>query len=74
MHVRMDTIKKAEEITKILSHSARRLSYDTFGQSDTQYAWAFKNQYFLLQSMIGSSVFYVICVLMNMLGLSLIHI
>ena len=35
MNVRVKTIKKIEEIVKVLSHPARRLSYDTFGMADT---------------------------------------
>lgn len=52
----------------VLTHPARRLSYDTFGQTDTSYAWAFKSHYFLLSTIMGSSIFYVICTVLNMIG------
>ena len=53
---------------EVLTHPARRLTYDTFEYTDTEYAWAFKSQNFLLSTIIGSAIFYVICTVMNMVS------
>jgi hypothetical protein len=44
--------------------------YDSFGITDTEYAWGFKSQNFLLQMIIQSAIFYFICIFMNMMGKS----
>ena len=63
-------IQKVDAIVKILSHPATRLMYDSFNITDTEYAWGFKNQNFLLQMIIQSAIFYFICIFMNMMNKS----
>ena len=65
---RMENIKKLESMVQVLTHPARRLSYDTFGEVDTKFAWAFKSQYFLLSTIIGSSIFYILCTFLNLMN------
>jgi len=33
--LKMEKIKKLDDMVKVLSHPARRLSYDTFGRTET---------------------------------------
>ncbi len=68
MQQKIENIKKVQSMVQVLIHPARRLSYDTFGQTDTSYAWAFKNHYFLLSTIIGASAFYIICTFLNMIS------
>ena len=70
MAKRVEFLHQVESIIKTLSHPATRLTYDTFGIQDTEYAWAFKDQNFLLSVIIQSSIFYVICIFMNMMSKS----
>lgn len=51
-----------------MTHPARRLSYDSFGHSETEYAWAFKSPSFLLSTIIGSGIFFVICTVVSMIN------
>lgn len=44
------------------------MSYDSFGFHDTSYAWAFKSPSFILQTIIGSAVFFVICTFMSVMS------
>lgn len=67
-NIKIQKIRKLEEIIKILSHPARRLTYDTFGQTDTQYAWAFKSQEFLISVIISSGIFYIMCTVMSLIS------
>lgn len=57
-----------KEAKNILTHSARRLTYDTFGFKGVEYAWAFMSPNFLVNMLIGSAVFYIICLIMNIIG------
>lgn len=68
MHDRMANIRKLEEIVNVLSHPARRLSYDSFGMSETEFAWAFMSQGFLMQMVVQSAVFYIVCTFMSMVN------
>ena len=52
----------------VLTHPARRLSYNSFGFSDVEYAWAFKFPSFLLQTIIGSGVFFVMATFMSLMN------
>ena len=52
----------------VLTHPARRLSYDSFGYSEVTYAWAFKYPSFLLQTIIGSAVFFVVATFMSLMN------
>jgi preprotein translocase subunit SecG len=61
-------IKEFEDKFNVLTHPARRLSYDSFGLADGQYAWAFKSPTFILQTIIGSAIFFVICTFMSMMN------
>lgn len=56
------------EIVSVLTHPARRLSYDSFGQHGVEYAWAFKSPAFILQTIIGSAFFFVICTFMSVIN------
>lgn len=68
MQDKMANINKLEAMVQVLTHPARRLSYDTFGETDTSYAWSFKNHFFLLSTLIGASVFYIMCTFLNMVS------
>jgi len=52
----------------VLTHPARRLSYDSFGFSDVEYAWAFKAPAFILSTIIGSGFFFVICTVVSLMN------
>lgn len=65
---RMGNIEKLHGMVYVLIHPARRLSYDTFGETDTTFAWAFKSHNFLLSTIIGSSIFYIICTFLNLMN------
>jgi len=52
----------------VLKHPARRLSYDSFGYSQVEYAWAFKSPNFILQTIIGSGVFFVISTFLSLMN------
>lgn len=66
LQAKMTIIARLEETINILSHPARRLSYDAFGETGTEYAWAFTSQQFLLQVVASSAIFYIICTLMSL--------
>jgi hypothetical protein len=57
-----------DEIEKILTHSARRLTYDTFGLTGVEYAWSFTFPSFILSMIVQNSIYYLICLLMNILN------
>ncbi len=52
----------------MLTHPARRLTYDSFGHAEVEYAWAFKSPPFVLSTIIGSGFFFVICTVVSMLN------
>lgn len=52
----------------VLTHPARRLSYDSFGHDEVDYAWAFKSPSFILSTIIGSGFFFVICTVISMIN------
>lgn len=56
------------EAISVLTHPARRLSYDSFGEHKVEYAWAFKAPNFILQTIISSAVFFVICTFMSLVN------
>lgn len=56
------------DMVGVLTHPARRLTYDSFGYSSVEYAWAFKSPTFILQTIIGSAVFFVICTFMSIIN------
>jgi hypothetical protein len=68
MAERIGNIRKLEAMVQVLTHPARRLSYDTFGETDTSYAWAFKSHLFLLSTIMGASIFYIMCTFLNMIS------
>jgi hypothetical protein len=51
-----------------LTHPARRLTYDSFGYSDVEYAWAFKFPTFILSTIVGSGSFFVICTFVSLMN------
>ena len=53
---------------EVLTHPARRLTYDSFGFSDVEYAWAFKVPSFILSTIISSGFFFVICTVVSMMN------
>ena len=55
-------------ILQVLTHPARRLSYDSFGFSDVEHAWAFKAPGFILSTIIGSGFFFVICTVVSLMN------
>lgn len=61
-------MKELDEILAVLTHPARRLTYDSFGHAETEYAWAFKSPSFLLTTIIGSGIFFVICTVVSMIN------
>ena len=64
----MTQMKELEETLQVLTHPARRLTYDSFGFSGTEYAWAFKFPSFILSTIIGSGFFFVICTVISMMN------
>lgn len=61
-------LKDFTEIISVLTHPARRLSYDSFGYHSVEYAWAFKSSTFILQTIIGSSIFFIICTVVRVVN------
>lgn len=57
-----------DEIEKLLTHRARRLTYDSFGIPLLEYAWSFMQPNFVLSVMIQNSIFYLISLVMNLLN------
>lgn len=64
----MMRVAEYDEIEKILTHSARRLTYDSFGLTGVEYAWSFNFPSFILSMIIQNSIYYLICLLMNVLN------
>ena len=60
-------IQALEEAIQVLTHPARRLTYDSFGRSEVEYAWAFKFPQFLLGTIISSGMFYIISIVFSLM-------
>ena len=68
IQARLFQAKQLDEIEKLLTHRARRLTYDSFGISMLEYTWSFMQPSFILSMVIQNSVFYLICLVMNLLN------
>lgn len=57
-----------KEVLQVLTHPARRLTYDSFGFSEVEYAWAFKAPDFILSTILSSGFFFVICTVISLIN------